>query len=87
MKDVKPVFLESCEAARFSAFISEDMKMYPCSFMINTDMYANLREMSLKQIWRSQKLSKIIGIQYKHMHVENVIFCISEMVDVVYFLK
>lgn len=46
MKDVKPVFLESCEAARFSAFISEDMIMYPCSFMVNTDMYANLREMS-----------------------------------------
>ena len=49
MKDVKPVFLESCEAARFSAFISEDMKMYPCSFMVNTDMYANLREISLKE--------------------------------------
>lgn len=55
MKGVKSVFLESCEAARFSAFISEDMKMYPCSFMVNTDMYANLREMSLKQIWQESE--------------------------------
>lgn len=55
MKDVKPVFLESCEAARFSAFISEDMKMYPCSFMVNTDIYANLREISLKEIWQESE--------------------------------
>lgn len=27
--------VDFCEAGRFSAFISEEMKMYPCSFMIN----------------------------------------------------
>ena len=27
--NVNKIFMESCEAARFSAFISEDMKMYP----------------------------------------------------------
>lgn len=83
MKGVKSVFLESREAARFSAFISEDMKMYPCSFMVNTDMYANLREMSLKQYGRSQRRLGVLGIQYKHMLAKTVLFSISAMVGVV----
>lgn len=45
-------FLEACEAARFSAFISEDLMMYPCSFMANTDMRGDLRKESLLDIWR-----------------------------------
>ncbi len=53
MKDVNPASLEPCEAARFSAFISEDMKMYPCSFMVATDKYGDLRENSLREIWQS----------------------------------
>lgn len=53
--DVNPLFVESCESACFSAFISEEMKMYPCSFMIGTDMYGNLRESSLLDIWRYNK--------------------------------
>lgn len=49
--NVNPALIESCEAARFSAFISEDMKMYPCSFMAGTSKYGNLRKLSLKEIW------------------------------------
>jgi radical SAM protein with 4Fe4S-binding SPASM domain len=30
--DIDPVLYDFCEAGRFSAFISEDMKFYPCSF-------------------------------------------------------
>lgn len=52
MKNIKSEFLESCEAARFSAFISEDMKMYPCSFMVGTNLYGDLRKYSLKEIWQ-----------------------------------
>lgn len=52
MKGVNPVSLELCEAARFSAFISEDMKVYPCSFMVDTDQYGDLRKSSLKEIWK-----------------------------------
>lgn len=52
---VNPVYYESCEAARFSAFISEDLKMYPCSFMINTEMYGDLQENSIKDIWQRDK--------------------------------
>ena len=48
---VSPVLIDSCEAARFSAFISEDMKMYPCSFMVNTEQYGDLRNESLTDIW------------------------------------
>lgn len=53
--DINEMFYESCEAARFSAFISEDMKMYPCSFMINTDLYGDLHESSMLDIWQNNK--------------------------------
>lgn len=48
-----PALIDSCEAARFSAFVSEDMKMYPCSFMVNTEQYGDLRKESLLDIWQS----------------------------------
>lgn len=51
--DINKVFIESCEAARFSAFISEDMKMYPCSFMSNTPYYGDLHTESIETIWKT----------------------------------
>ena len=48
-------FLEACEAARFSAFISEDLMMYPCSFMVNTKMRGDLKKESLLDIWRNNE--------------------------------
>lgn len=51
--DADPTLIESCEAARFSAFISEDMKMYPCSFMANTDGYGDLRLSSMLDVWQA----------------------------------
>lgn len=56
---VNPALVDSCEAARFSAFISEDMKMYPCSFMANTEQYGDLREERLLDIW--QKHPAFVG--------------------------
>lgn len=53
--DVPKVLVESCEAARFSAFISEDMKMYPCSFMTDKGWYGDLREKSLLDIWQNNE--------------------------------
>lgn len=47
-----PILIESCEAARFSAFISEDMKMYPCSFMAMTKDCGDLRKEPMIDIWR-----------------------------------
>jgi radical SAM protein with 4Fe4S-binding SPASM domain len=49
----KKELIEPCEASRFSAFISEDLKMYPCSFMANTNRYGDLRDFSLLDIWRN----------------------------------
>ena len=51
--NVNDVFVESCEAARFSAFISEDLKMYPCSFMANTEHYGDLNTNTIEEIWKN----------------------------------
>ena len=50
--NVNPALIDSCEAARFSAFISEDLKMFPCSFMVDTVQYGDLTEESLIDIWQ-----------------------------------
>lgn len=50
-----PMLIESCEAARFSAFISEDLKMYPCSFMAGTSQYGDLRKNKLLDIWQNNE--------------------------------
>ncbi len=46
-----PNFIESCEAGRFSAFISEDMILYPCSFMERSSEGTDLTNISLKESW------------------------------------
>lgn len=51
-----PVYMvEPCEAARFSTFISEDMKMYPCSFMVDKRCYGDLRKNTLIDIWNNNE--------------------------------
>lgn len=47
--------IESCEAARFSAFVSEDMKMYPCSFMAGLGYCGDLRKNTLLEIWQQNE--------------------------------
>lgn len=56
--NVPKYLLEPCEAARFSAFISEDMKMYPCSFMVDKGYYGDLRKESLINIWKYNEFFK-----------------------------
>lgn len=51
--NINKALVESCEAARFSAFIAEDMKMYPCSFMINTTQYGDLNKECIEHIWKT----------------------------------
>ena len=50
--------IEPCEAARFSAFVSEDLKMYPCSFMTKMGYYGDLRKNSLRVIWQENAFFK-----------------------------
>ena len=57
--NIKPELVEACEAARFSAFISEDMKMYPCSFMVDKGFYGDLRQNSLLKVWQNNEYFKL----------------------------
>lgn len=57
--DTPSCLLESCEAARFSAFVTEDLKMYPCSFMIRQEHFGDLRKESLLNIWQNNELFKM----------------------------
>jgi radical SAM protein with 4Fe4S-binding SPASM domain len=44
--------IEFCEAGRFSAFLSEDLEFYPCSFLKGTDVTGvDLKEKSLHEAW------------------------------------
>lgn len=56
--DVPAFLTESCEAARFSAFISEDLKMYPCSFMSGSRMHGDLKKDSILKIWNENESFK-----------------------------
>lgn len=52
IKRIKPETIDFCEAARFSAFISEDSIMYPCSFMCNTNIPGiDLKKTSIQDAW------------------------------------
>lgn len=51
--------VDSCEGARFSCYITSDMKMLPCSFD-NQDMRfaVDLRQMSIADAWYSHEFNK-----------------------------
>jgi radical SAM protein with 4Fe4S-binding SPASM domain len=48
------VCYDGCDAGRFSMFISEDMKMYPCSFLVEAGFNgAPLGEDNLQDFWQN----------------------------------
>lgn len=49
---ISPVFTERCEASRFSMYISEDMKMYPCSFLSNRSVGIPIIGENILETWR-----------------------------------
>jgi len=53
MKNINLTSLEPCDAGRFSAYISEDLKMYPCSFMMEHYEGEDLKEKSFMDIWNN----------------------------------
>lgn len=53
MNNVNLTSLEPCDAGRFSAYISEDLKMYPCSFMMEYYEGEDLRKKSFMDIWNN----------------------------------
>jgi radical SAM protein with 4Fe4S-binding SPASM domain len=52
MHNINDISIEPCEAARFSAYISENLKMYPCSFMHNYYEGEDLNKKSFIDIWQ-----------------------------------
>lgn len=59
--------VEHCEAGRFSAFVSEDLKLYPCSFLKDTEFTGiDLKEVSLSNGW-------INGEQFKELRERMVV--------------
>ncbi|MBD5485147.1 MAG: SPASM domain-containing protein [Lachnospiraceae bacterium] len=51
--------LDTCEGARWSAYISPDMKMMPCSFDNQEMRWAvDLREYTIKEAWNSAKFEE-----------------------------
>jgi MoaA/NifB/PqqE/SkfB family radical SAM enzyme len=50
MDDYKKTVLDTCEAARASAYISSSMKMIPCSFC-NPIYGVSLKDQTIKEVW------------------------------------
>ncbi|MCR4431497.1 MAG: SPASM domain-containing protein [Tepidanaerobacteraceae bacterium] len=53
--------IEPCEAARFSAYISPDFKLYPCSFETRPQFGIDLEDNSIEQAWNSEEFDKFRG--------------------------
>jgi radical SAM protein with 4Fe4S-binding SPASM domain len=53
-EDLARESVDFCEAGRFSAFVSEDMRLYPCSFMCGSGCEGeDLKARSLADAWRN----------------------------------
>jgi radical SAM protein with 4Fe4S-binding SPASM domain len=51
--NVPAIYYDGCDAGRFSMFISEDMKMYPCSFMAADYEGTPVEEDNILEVWRT----------------------------------
>jgi radical SAM protein with 4Fe4S-binding SPASM domain len=51
-----PAFYDYCEAGRFSAFIDENLNMYPCSFMVETPYKESLTSHKMLSVWQKSKV-------------------------------
>jgi len=57
-KGIDPQSYDSCEGARFSAYISADMQMMPCSFDQKGKYAVNLRGTTISRAWESVEFEK-----------------------------
>lgn len=55
-RNINPASMDTCEGARWSAYISPDMKMMPCSFD-NQDMRwaVDIRKYTIEEAWNSRE--------------------------------
>lgn len=57
--DANPSLVDACDAGRFSLFVSEDLRVYPCSFQTGLSVGDQLDEQnSLHEIWTRSKNMK-----------------------------
>ncbi|MGB8264526.1 MAG: radical SAM protein [Dehalococcoidales bacterium] len=54
-QEIDPHSYDTCEGARFSAYISADMWMTPCSFDQQGKYAVNLRNMTISRAWESME--------------------------------
>lgn len=60
--DVAAASIDTCEGARFSAYIGPDMRMVPCSFDQEGRWAVDLREHTLQEAWDSGAFDDFRGI-------------------------
>lgn len=78
---INPCSVDYCEAARYSAFISEEGMMYPCSFMCGGQSKGNsILEESIIDIWTEstefrEMRSKLFSQDRKCVDCEKYNFC------------
>ena len=59
------VSLEGCDAGRFSLFVSEDLRVYPCSFMVEAGYEGvSLLGKTLREIWQHHPAFMYIRTQH-----------------------
>ncbi|MCL5045818.1 MAG: SPASM domain-containing protein [Actinobacteria bacterium] len=52
---IHPATIDTCEGARFSAYVSPDLKMLPCSFDQDYRWAVDLRQHTLQEAWESAR--------------------------------
>lgn len=51
---INPMCIEACEAGRFSAYVSPDFRLFPCSFEKNPYFSVSLENKSIEEAWNSE---------------------------------
>jgi radical SAM protein with 4Fe4S-binding SPASM domain len=67
-KKINPMCIEACEAGRFSAYVSPDFKLYPCSFEKNPYYGVPLEDSSIEDAWNSKQFNEFRNRQKYKCH-------------------
>jgi radical SAM protein with 4Fe4S-binding SPASM domain len=62
--------IEPCEAGRFSAYITPDSRLYPCSFEKDDALCIDLSEYTIEEAWNSEKLK-----QFRNRYLNKCMQC------------
>jgi len=65
-KQIDPTCIEACEAGRFSAYISPDNKLVPCSFEKDESYAVSLDQLTIEEAWKSETFDRFRAKQTSH---------------------